>query len=215
MQETDDIFPAQITLLDNVKSILPDANTPNLILLFKVQEYDFQRILEVRVTNCMDIFFEGVVEEEQLEKCRRELNFKTTWAGYFELVRSSLLGHCMARAEVARLEEFLLCLRLTHPLQNAEQMLVVKGIGKLDFIERAKRIQGMMFEVIGSYAHEEKVLSSKIKELSKDSVKKSILNNIPANLPGEDKRKKYKGNLINPSVKKRKQPMGARICAEE
>eukprot|EP00826_Nyctotherus_ovalis_P054611 TRINITY_DN7164_c0_g2_i1.p1 TRINITY_DN7164_c0_g2~~TRINITY_DN7164_c0_g2_i1.p1 ORF type:complete len:256 (+),score=27.20 TRINITY_DN7164_c0_g2_i1:64-768(+) len=204
MQETDEIFPAQVTLLHNVKSIIPDANAPNLILMFRVQEYESQKILEVRATNCMDIFFEGIVEEEQLRSCRRELNLKTTWASYFELVRDSLLEHNMARAEVVSLEDFLLCLRLTHPLENAKQMFVIKGVGKLGFIERAKRIQEMMFEVIVSYAHEEKALSSKIKELSKDSIKRPILNNASTNPPCEDKRKKVQREFDKSECEKEK-----------
>ena len=213
MQGIDEIFPIQITLLDNLKSILPEVNRPSFVLLFKVRTQELQKVLEVRLTNCMDIFFEGTIDKEQLLDCKQEMNFEGSWASYFKLIKTSLMRENKGKVEVIGLEDFLLSLKITYPIEDCTQILLIKGTGKFDSPERAKRIQAMFFEVVGSYEEEKKTLESKIEEISRDPIKRVLPSDFASHY--EYKKKKYKGNLINPSVKKRKQPMGARICVEE
>lgn len=214
MQGVDQLFSLQITLLDNLKSIVSSETVP-LLLLLKVVEREFQKTLEVRLTNCMDIYFEGRLDEDQLLKYKQEINFQGTWTAYIKLIKASLTGKDKGKVDVVHIDDSILTLKLTYEIEDQQQVFSIKGIGKFDFLDKAKRIQKMMFEVIGIYEQKEKALEDKIQAVSREAIKRSLPEDAAERCSIEDKRKKYKGNLINPNVKKKRQPMGARICAEE
>lgn len=232
MQSAEDTFSIQTTELDDIVTMIADQKNPNqhFLIITRVKEQMKQRVVELRLTNCGELYLEADITEELLLEHRKAIQFDGNWAAFLGLLRQALRRENKGGVEVQNVVPGVSAeLKLIYPVSETikiEGRLTLKSVGSFTAAERASRVQKMVCDMYTKLDGERRRLEARVEELQRrarpeDSRPRGAGEVGAAGSPHklaaahEDKKRKYRGNLINPNVKKKKQAMGAKIATEE
>ena len=202
----------EVNEFDGINGAIPTMNDPKLIYTLKVREEGVQKVLDIRLTDCIDVFFEGVIYKEQLIAHMQEILGMEDWDKYIKILKDAFAGKSKSILNIPTIENNSITLQITCEVNRyniQSKNIIINGKSNFTETEKRSKIQGMVFDMFKLHREEKAKHENEIEELTKTLTLRKLLTK-----PLKKEKSKYKGNLINPKLKRKKEAIGARIHSD-